>query len=75
MNEALINLVRHPSSVVQDMAGKCLATLARVIVDEVMHSVIVNLLPLLGDTKSAHNRFGAALALHCILVYFDFIVL
>ena len=64
---SLIHLVKHPSVAVQDSAGRCLATLCRIIVAEGMEAVVGSLLPLLGDTKSAHNRYGAALALHCIL--------
>lgn len=62
----LIQCVRHPAKPAQEMGGKTLATLSKVHTLKTMEAVIVDLLPLLGDTKSVNNRYGAALALHCI---------
>lgn len=69
----LIFSVRHPSKAAQEMGGKTLATLGKVHTLKTMEAVIVDLLPLLGDTKSVNNRFGAALALHRILLQFIYI--
>jgi hypothetical protein len=66
LHKPLIHTVRHPAQAVQDMGGKTLATLCKVHTLATMQAVIVEVLPLLGDTKSVNNRYGAALTLHCI---------
>eukprot|EP00026_Physarum_polycephalum_P000188 Phypoly_transcript_00188.p1 GENE.Phypoly_transcript_00188~~Phypoly_transcript_00188.p1 ORF type:complete len:1137 (+),score=241.31 Phypoly_transcript_00188:2692-6102(+) len=63
----LIHTVRHPAQAAQEMGGRTLATLCKVHTLMTMQAVITDLLPLLGDTKSVNNRFGAALALHYII--------
>jgi hypothetical protein len=64
----LIHTVRQPIQAAQEMGGRTLATLCKVHTLMTMQAVITDLLPLLGDTKSVNNRYGAALALHCIIL-------
>ena len=66
LHKPLIHTVRHPAQATQEMGGRTLATLCKVHTLMTMQAVITDLLPLLGDTKSVNNRYGAALALHCI---------
>ncbi len=60
-------LIQHPLKAIRHMAARCLATLSLIDTQNVMVTIINDLLPLLGQIENPINREGAIEAVTCIV--------
>lgn len=65
-------LVQHPLKAIRYMTARCLATLSRIITQNVMTIVINKLMPLLSQIENPINREGAIEAITCIVTKLQF---